>query len=277
VSSQRSLNPCEAVATPRGVTRSAKLIANHWTDVSVAADDAALTTPRPRWTLPFVGASAGFRMISRGMSQTAELRCRCGQVEGTVSNASPESVNRVICYCDDCQAFLHRINQSELLDAHGGTDLVQVAPADLRFHRGNDRIVGLRLSPKGLYRWYSSCCNTPLGNTVSPAIPFVGIVARTFEHGERGPDDYFGKPLGGILGKFAIGTAPPGSTSLNWSLLFRALRKVLGWRLGGKAWPHPFFVRETGAPAYPVTTLSSVERDALRPLCGPHPASASHA
>lgn len=113
------------------------------------------------------------------MSPIAELRCRCGQVEGTVSNASPESVNRIICYCDDCQAFLHHIGRSELLDAHGGTDIVQVAPADLRFHRG-------------------------------------------------------------------------------------------------KAWPHPFFARATRAPAYPVTTLSSAERDALRPLCGPHPVATSH-
>jgi hypothetical protein len=210
------------------------------------------------------------------MSLIAELRCRCGQVEGTLSNASPESVNRIICYCDDCQAFLHHIGRSELLDPHGGTDLVQVAPADLRFHRGTERIVGLRLSPRGLYRWYSSCCSTPLGNTLSPSIPFVGIVAQAFEHGERGADDFFGKPLGRILGRFALGNAPPGSTSLNLPLLFRAIRKVLGWRLGGKLWPHPFFARETRAPAYPVTTLSGAERDALRPLCGPHPAATSH-
>jgi hypothetical protein len=206
------------------------------------------------------------------MSQTVELRCRCGQVEGTVSNASPRTGTRVICYCDDCQAFLHYLGRSELLDAHGGTDIIQVAPAQLVYRRGADQIRGIRLSPKGMYRWYSSCCKTPLGNCMSPAIPFVGIVAQACQQQEQRRDEIFGKPLAGILGKFAIGTPPAGSTSLNLGLLFRAIRSVLGWRLSGKTWPHPFFVQATRAPAYPLTTLSSAERDALRPLCGPRPA-----
>jgi hypothetical protein len=162
------------------------------------------------------------------MSQTVELRCRCGRVHGTLSHASSQTVNRIICYCDDCQAFLHHLGRRELLDAHGGTDIIQVAPAHLVYHSGADQIVGLRLSPKGVYRWYSSCCKTPLGNCLSPAIPFVGIAAQAFQHGEQRSDDIFGKPLGGILGRFAIGTPPPGSTSLNWGLFFRALRSVLG-------------------------------------------------
>ena len=49
----------------------------------------------------------------------------------------------------------------------------------------------------------------------------------------------------------------------------RAIRMVLGWRLRGRTWPHPFFARETGAPIYPVTVLSQPQREALRPLCGP--------
>jgi hypothetical protein len=44
---------------------------------------------------------------------------------------------------------------------------------------------------------------------------------------------------------------------------------VVGWRVTGQAWPHPFFDRATGAPIYPRTTLSPAERDVLRPLCGP--------
>ena len=206
------------------------------------------------------------------MSQVAELRCRCGEVRGQVKNASPRTVNRVVCYCDDCQAFLHHLGRADLLDAHGGTDIVQVAPASLAFHRGTEHIVGLRLSPKGLYRWYADCCKTPLGNTVSPAVPFVGIVTQAVGGAASGPDDPFGKPIGAILGKFAVGTPPAGSTKLNLRLLARAVRMVLGWRLTGKTWPHPFFDRATRAPKYPLTTLSRAEREALRPLCGPHPA-----
>lgn len=207
------------------------------------------------------------------MSQEVELRCQCGNVRGRVTGASATTVNRVVCYCDDCQAFLHHLGRADLLDAHGGTDVVQVAPSSLTFHRGAENIVGLRLSPKGLHRWYASCCKTPLGNTLGPAIPFVGIVAQAFDGGAggRGADDCFGPPIGAIMGKYAIGTAPEGSTRLNLRLLARALRMLIGWRLRGRAWPHPFFDRATRAPSYPLTTLTRAERDALRPRCGPRP------
>lgn len=206
------------------------------------------------------------------MSKDAELHCRCGQVHGRVTNASPEAVSRVVCYCDDCQAFLHHLGRADLLDPHSGTDIVQVAPASLSFDRGNERIVGLRLSPKGLYRWYASCCKTPLGNTLGPAIPFVGIVAQAFEGDAQRPDDVFGKPIWAIQGKYAVGDAPEGSTRFRPLLLMRALGLVLGWRLRGRTWPHPYFDRATRTPRHPVATLSRAERDALRPLCGPHPA-----
>jgi hypothetical protein len=207
------------------------------------------------------------------MSKDAELHCRGGEVHGRVANASAESVNRMICYCDDCQAFLHQLGRADLLDAQGGTDIVQVAPTTLSFDRGNERIVGLRLTPKGLYRWYTTCCETPMGNTLAPAIPFVGIVAQAFEGDLQRTDDLFGKPRGAIQGKYAIGDAPEGSTRLDLRLLTRALRMILGWRIRGRTWPHPYFDLATRSPNRPVTTLSPTQREALRPLCGPRSAS----
>jgi len=85
-----------------------------------------------------------------------------------VTNVSPSTVNRAVCYCDDRQAFLHHLGRADLLDAHGGTDIVQVAPARLSFVQGQERVVGLRLTSRGLYRWYANCCRAPLGNTLSP-------------------------------------------------------------------------------------------------------------
>ena len=112
------------------------------------------------------------------MADQVELRCRCGEVRARVTDASPRTVNRIVCYCDDCQAFAHRLGRADLLNAQGGSDIVQLAPATLTFLQGQHRIAGLRLTPKGLFRWYASCCNTPVGNTLTPAIPFVGIVAQ---------------------------------------------------------------------------------------------------
>jgi hypothetical protein len=229
-----------------------------------------LASPEARWKLEPAGAADCWQ---RGgdMSKQVELRCRCGQVSGIVTDASPRTVNRVVCYCDDCQAFAHRLGRADLLDTKGGSDIVQVAPASLTFVQGQHLIAGLRLTPKGLFRWHTTCCNTPIGNTLTPALPFVGILVQAFETGTQKPDDVFGAPVGAILGKYAIGQPPAGSTGINLSLLVRAIGKVLGWRLRGRTRPHPFFKPNTREPVYPLTVLSAEQRDALRAFCGPHP------
>jgi hypothetical protein len=66
-----------------------------------------------------------------------------------------------------------------------------------------------------------------VGNTVGPAIPFIGVVAQAFRASGGGPDAIVGKPIGAILGKFAVGAAPEGSTGLNPRLFARAIRMVL--------------------------------------------------
>ena len=203
------------------------------------------------------------------MTSDAEFHCRCGEVRGRVKNASPETTNHMICYCDDCQAYLHHLGRSDLLDAHGGTDIVQVAPGSVSFDRGADRIVGLRLTPRGLYRWYASCCKTPVGNTLGPAFPFVGIVAQAFDGGGRRADDVFGKSLGGSLEKYAVAKLPEGSARFGARRIARVVGLVLGWKLRGQTWPHPYFDRATRKPSRPVSVLSPAARDALRPLCGP--------
>jgi len=206
------------------------------------------------------------------MNASAELRCRCGEVRAVLKNPAPQSINRVICYCDDCQAYAHQLGRADLLDIHGGTDIVQVAPAALTFVKGDDRIAALRLSPKGLYRWHARCCNTPVGNTVGPSIPFVGLVAQSFTGDRQNPDQLFGRPVGGILGKYAVGEVPKQVRGVSFGLIVRTLRLILSWRLGGKAWPHPFFDQATRQPRYPVTVLTREQREALRPLCGPRAA-----
>lgn len=180
------------------------------------------------------------------MSTPAELRCRCGQVRGIVADASPDAVNRVVCFCEDCQAFAHQLDRADLLDAKGGSDIVQVAPASLTFVQGQHHISGLRLTPKGLFRWYASCCKTPVGNTVSPAIPFVGIVVQAFDGGRQRADAVFGKPIGAIFAKHSIGDSPVGSKGISLSLMARAIRMVLGWRLRGRTWPHPVLCPRNG-------------------------------
>jgi hypothetical protein len=185
-----------------------------------------------------------------------------------VRNVEPRTVNRLVCYCDDCQAFLHHLDRADLLDAQGGSDVIQVAPNMLSFHRGADRIAAVRLTSKGMYRWFASCCKTPLGNTVGAGVPFVGIQRASFQ-GDA--DEALGPSRGSILGKFAIGENPESPKLQLVRMIAHTGWLLAGWKIRGQAWPHPFFEKDTRAPRYPVTTLIAAERDGLRACCGPRP------
>jgi hypothetical protein len=198
------------------------------------------------------------------------IRCRCGEVEGHVDVASRRDCNRVRCYCDDCQAYAHHLGRADVLDENGGSDIIQVAPAALSFVRGADRIACVRLGEKGLFRWYASCCKTPVGNTMRPWLPFVGIAASSFAATSSELEATFGVPVP-IMTKHAIGELPAGAMKTNRPYVLRVLPIIAGWALRGRAWPHPFFDRESGAAKYPITVLTHAQRDALRPKCGPHP------
>jgi sRNA-binding protein len=83
----------------------------------------------------------------------------------------------VVCYCDDCQAFAHALGCADrVLDANGATEIFQISPARVEFSAGRERLACLRLRRAAL-RWYTSCCRTPVGNTLaSRQVPFVGLV-----------------------------------------------------------------------------------------------------
>jgi len=124
------------------------------------------------------------------------LRCSCGTLRGVARGVSPSRGNRVICYCGDCQSFAHFLGRAhEILDARGGTDIFQTSPARLEITQGQERLACMRLTPKGLVRWYASCCNTPIGNTlVTPQVPFIGLIHSCTDASSpgRSRDEVFG-------------------------------------------------------------------------------------
>ena len=95
-----------------------------------------------------------------------QLQCRCGTVRAIAHGVTPQMGNHCVCYCDDCQAFPKALGRPDVVDANGGTDIFQLSQARLEFTHGLDRVAWLRLTPKGTARWYTSCCNTPIGNTL---------------------------------------------------------------------------------------------------------------
>ena len=123
---------------------------------------------------------------------TLELRCRCGQVRGTVD--ARRAYARATCYCGDCRTYARHLGQPGVMDAQGGTDIVAMNPRAVRFTAGEEHIAGLCLREGGLLRWYAACCRTPLANTPRDGkVAYVGVVATCLVP-ETDVDAAFGPP-----------------------------------------------------------------------------------
>jgi hypothetical protein len=195
---------------------------------------------------------------SEGRSpRTAEhpLRCRCGTLKGVLAN--PQHANRVVCYCRDCQAFAHFLGDAQqVLDARGGSDIIQVLPKNLTLTQGVESLACLRLTSKGLLRWYTSCCHTPIGNTLAtPKLSFTGLVHSCLESNGIALDDAFGPVTAWVHTRGAKGNPKPKEAGRGkvgaWFI-----RTTLRARLNRDYKLTPFFHRETGAPVVTPQVLS---------------------
>jgi hypothetical protein len=195
------------------------------------------------------------------------LRCRCGAVRGVARDALPSKTNHCFCYCDDCQAFAHCLGRADdMLDAHGGTEITQMSSANIAFTAGADKIAAIRLTEKGLVRWYTSCCNTPIGNTMaSGGVPFIGVV-RAFI---AAPQAALGPIRGRGFAKSAKGgrDAVPKDGLPDVVMLARVFVKLLKWRLRGDHKRSALFDAATGKPLVEPRVLGAAEREELRRRC----------
>lgn len=108
-------------------------------------------------------------------STTLAYGCRCGRIRGTLVTAGSGSGALVVCHCRDCQAFAEHLGMADTLDSRRGTAVWQTTPDRLRLDRGAEELAVLRLSEKGLLRWHSGCCGTPLASTAGPRLRFAGL------------------------------------------------------------------------------------------------------
>jgi hypothetical protein len=194
------------------------------------------------------------------------LRCRCGHVRGVASGVSRSTGCRVLCYCKDCQAFAHFLERPDVLDSAGGTDIFQMPPGRIKITSGIDTVRCLRLGSKGIYRWYTDCCRTPIGNTVGPRFPLIGVVHCFMDHQAEGHsrDVALGPPLSRIYKSSAIGSIPPTAPGPpSFGVFIRRISKIFGWWIGGLGRPNPFFNDSTNAPCSVPRVLTQSERSGL--------------
>ncbi|MDN3640875.1 DUF6151 family protein [Simiduia curdlanivorans] len=178
------------------------------------------------------------------MAHLVELKCLCGGVRGKVEVISG-SFFHVHCLCIDCQHFaVYLNNEANILDVHGGTELFQTYPAHLKITEGKDKIGCVQLSPKGLYRWHTKCCNMPIANTMrSPNVPFVGLSVKLMSFSSNQEKlNTLGPVTVKAFGKYAKGDKPADTHA---KFPISGLPKILAFMLRGMLRkmnrPHPFF------------------------------------
>jgi hypothetical protein len=188
------------------------------------------------------------------------LTCRCGQVQGHVITGQPSA--RVRCYCTDCQAFGRFLGSSaEVLDAQGGTEIVQVCQSRLRFDRGIEQLAAVRLTEKGMIRWYAQCCRTPIGNTMQdPKMSFVGLIHSFLDASSL--DDDFGSSVALLNTNTALGEPKPRQRGLI-GVILKFARLVLASRIRGRYKQSPLYSSE-GRPVVPPEILAAAELQRLK-------------
>lgn len=192
-------------------------------------------------------------------------RCSCGTLRGVASGVSAATGNRIVCYCDDCQLFAHFLGRAdEILDPHGGSDIFQTSPARLRITEGAERLACMRLTPKGLLRWYADCCRTPIGNTLATHHDaFVGLIHACIDEAAAGRplDAVLGPVRARVYGRYAKGgrTELRAHDGVPVSEILRVAGRLLVWRLRGDHRRSPFFDARTGRPRSTPYVLNASE------------------
>jgi hypothetical protein len=194
------------------------------------------------------------------------FECTCGKLAGVVNTKNAKGY-RAICLCDDCQAFAHFLGSPDVLDANGGTGIFPITPANVKFTRGVENLQCLRLTGKGIYRWFASCCKTPIANTpASSSLPYVGLIHTILEktNGNEALNKAFGPINARINGRFGIEPLPPDTLkAVSPGFILRVLKFAILGGIRGQRQPSPFFKRD-GTPTVAPYVLTTQERDNLR-------------
>ncbi len=200
-----------------------------------------------------------------GVNMTTNVRCECGKFQAEVSNLESATPGRAICYCDDCQSFLHHLGRAELLDANGGSEIVPLYPSSIKFKAGREHLRCTQLSPKGLYRFSTKCCNTPVANFAAN-LPWVGMLACMFKTEDAGIlDRSLGPVKSKIMAKFAYGSLPPdASMKLGLRDAVFVVPYLLKGFVFGKRMPSPFLEADGKTPIVTPEVISLEARKEIR-------------
>src|SRR6185436_6305502 len=134
--------------------------------------------------------------------------------------------------------------------------------------RGIENLRCLRLSDKGMLRWYAGCCNTPVANSMPSAkTPFAGVIHNIlkFSRSTGSREAVLGPIYARVQAKYGVGILPEDAhpTASLKVILNTAGFLLRGW-LQRQHKPSPFFDAINAKPVVEPYILTSGEREKLR-------------
>lgn len=189
-----------------------------------------------------------------------KIRCRCGQLQAKL--AATVGLIHLGCHCRDCQTYAHALgNPGEVLDQHGGTDVVTTLQHHVSFTKGEEHLACLSLSEQGLLRWYASCCDTPIANTArDPKLSFVALVHTGLGESGAALEAKLGTVRVTVNPKHARGTVSYNAFAALLSTV-RIVVSVLRARVNGSWKLSPFFRPGSAEPVAAPRVLGVAERE----------------
>ena len=203
------------------------------------------------------------------MVSNIPLKCECGLLTGVVEGIVSDKRNRFTCLCDDCQAFAVWLGKAKrILDEDGGTEILPVVPPKLKILTGFENLKCVKLSPKGMDRWYAGCCNTAIANTANSKMPFAGLVHTIIYVEGQARQDLLGPLVARIQGKFGKRPLREGTfEGTPLKVMMVMIRFMIPAFLKRQNKPTPFYT-DAGEPAVKPAVLKKEERESLRAQTG---------
>jgi hypothetical protein len=187
-------------------------------------------------------------------------------VEGFIE-MKPKGGNNIVCHCDDCQSFAKFLGSTDkILTKNLGTELFQITPNKLKITKGKELLECMQLSPKGLKRWYTSCCKTPVANTINAKIAFNGVFHRfiDFQSSNVHKEKVLGEVLTYCMSRYAQGELPNNShPKYPLGVTLKIIKMILSGFILKTNMPNQFFHKDTLEPISKPSILTKAEREAL--------------
>lgn len=180
--------------------------------------------------------------------------CKCGEIRGTLHNATPRNGNHVRCYCSACRAAVIYTTGVDPKDS--GVELYQTTPDKLSFQQGRGNLDVFSFTPKKLLRYRASCCGVPMFTMLpTPKFALAGMMTDLLED----------KTAIGPVAMEAFVPQADGSFKHTSKLRLYGgtMWRALTARITGRWKQTPFFDIATGRPVKDVYVPTKQERAEL--------------